>query len=390
MASEWLEAKPRLSPLRLTWLLPLVLVAAPRVEAETRTVIDSSVSVDYPSIKVGGDGLGLVAYYDRDNANLKVAHCNDLACTGATVTTLDATGDVGQEASLGIGIDGLGLIAYLNYTDFKLKVAHCNNAACSSATLSTLGDADGAISMAIGADDRGLIAYHDSFNGILVAHCNDVACTTASTAPLANRAMPYTTMAVGTDDRALIGFQDSVTNRMEVAHCNDLACTSATITEVDVADCHTSPTRPLSIAIAPDGFGLIAYTDIDYTLKAAHCLNTACTSSTVTIIKTGLNGQDVGFTIGADGLGLIGYEYQNDLMLAHCNNRLCTRATLVPFDAGGLAGNKSLTLGSNGLPLIGYFIYEGFYEPRLKVTPIDAPLLFDIIFADGFDPLGGP
>lgn len=376
----------RSSWLRVGWLLPLALAVAAGSEAATKTVVDTTARFNCPSIKIGGDGLGLLAYYDEDNANLKVAHCNDLACTSAAVTVLDSLGDMGQEVSLAIGSDGFGLLAYLNYTDHKLKVAHCDNAACSSAAFSTLGDADGAIAMAMGSDSRGLIVHSRSFEGLKVAHCNDVACTTAtSSSVLAVNGMYDTAVAVGSDGYGLIAFMDALTERLKVAHCNDVACTSSTVTEIDVADCHTWLTRPVSVASGPDGLGLIAYTDMNLALKVAHCENLACTSATTVTVKSSIGDQDVGFTIGADSLALIGYAHQNDMMLAHCNNKLCTRASFASLETEGLAQNKSLTLGGDGVPLMGYFMYEGFYLNRLKVAHLTPPPLFDVIFADGFD-----
>src|SRR5262249_10453482 len=65
---------------------------------------------------IGADGLGLVSYYDKTDGDLKVAHCNDVACTSATKTTLDSTGDVGRGSSVVLGADGLGLIGYRDKT----------------------------------------------------------------------------------------------------------------------------------------------------------------------------------------------------------------------------------------------------------------------------------
>jgi hypothetical protein len=47
------------------------------------------------AIAIGTDGLGLIAYSDDSNVNLKVAHCNNVACSSAATVTLDSAGDVG-------------------------------------------------------------------------------------------------------------------------------------------------------------------------------------------------------------------------------------------------------------------------------------------------------
>ena len=93
----------------------------------------------FTSIAIGADGLGLISYYDETDYDLKVAHCNDTACSsGATSTILDSTGTVGYDTDIAIGTDGFGLISYYDAGNTNLKVAHCSNAVCSSATVSIL------------------------------------------------------------------------------------------------------------------------------------------------------------------------------------------------------------------------------------------------------------
>ena len=87
----------------------------------------------YSSLAIGADGLPLVSYLDNANVDLKVAHCNDIACATSTATTIASTGNVGLYTSLTIGADGLGLVSFRDASASVLDVAHCNNLACSSA-----------------------------------------------------------------------------------------------------------------------------------------------------------------------------------------------------------------------------------------------------------------
>jgi hypothetical protein len=377
----------------LPWLLPLALTAA-RVDATT-TTIDTSGPMSWPSIKVGADGLALVAYYLEGLADLKVAHCDNPACTNATVTTLDSMGDVGREASLAIGTDGLGLIAYRNYSDQNLKVAHCSDAACTSATISTLDDGSfsgmgGAVSIVIGSDGLGLITYFGYSGGLKVAHCNDLVCTSASFGSVAAASYANGVDAiVGADGKALLVFMDMSANRTYAVHCNDLACSGATVSLVDVADSHDTESRPLSAVLGPDNLGLVAYVDNNYVLKTAHCLDTGCTTSALSNLMTSAYRQDVGFTLGANGRGLIAHQSSGGLWLARCTNATCSAITSTLLDdAGGTSGavgNRSMALGRDNFPLVAYFTSEGGYpgQPHLKVAHLDS-LEFDLIFADGF------
>jgi hypothetical protein len=54
----------------------------------------------------------------------------DLARPGFPLTTLDGSGNAGQDTSVTIGADGLGLISYHDVTNGNLKVAHCPDLFC--------------------------------------------------------------------------------------------------------------------------------------------------------------------------------------------------------------------------------------------------------------------
>ena len=83
---------------------------------------------------VGVDGLPVISYQSQISGPLRVAHCLDLACSAATLSTVDSV--FGADSSLTIGADGLPLIVYRgNAGDFSdLAVAHCDDLACTSAT----------------------------------------------------------------------------------------------------------------------------------------------------------------------------------------------------------------------------------------------------------------
>jgi hypothetical protein len=304
--------------------------------ANTLTTLDSGADVGrYTSSTIGADGLGLISYYDNTNDDLKVAHCNNVACTAATASTIDsaAVHDLGSSSSLTIGADGLGLISYTDNDQVTgmgdLKIAHCTNIACTSATKSTL-DSAGAVgyntSVALGADGLGLISYQDFTNqNLKVAHCNNVACTaaTASTIDSAgNVGFNTTSVTIGADGLGLISYGgDPAFGELKVAHCIDPVCTSA-----DVRTLETSTELSNSVTIGADGLGLISYSSgILGGLTVAHCWNVACTNSTRSRLDIGNVGIHSSATIGTDGLGLISYldVTNGHLKVAHCSNTFC-------------------------------------------------------------------
>jgi Collagen triple helix repeat (20 copies) len=283
------------------------------------------------SVAIGTDGLALIGYFDQTNFGLKVAHCMNTACTSAGTSLVDpGPQSVGYFSSATIGADGLGLISYVSATTGNLKVAHCDNTACTSAVLSTLvntGDAFGQTSVAIGTDGLGLISYFDSVTfDLKVAHCNNTACTSAVTSPLDSTGSVgfYNSTTTGADGLGLISYYDQTNGHLKVAHCNDVACMSALLNTLDngPTGTHTSAT------VGVDGLGLISYSDgTDNDLKVAHCNNTLCTGASTNLLDTGPDtvGFSTSVTIGTDGLGLISYydDTNGDLKVAHCSNTFC-------------------------------------------------------------------
>lgn len=122
----------------------LALVAAPPVSAHTTAVTDTAVldggagSKFAPSVALGADGLNVIAYV-TGFGELKVAHCVNVQCSAATVSTLVRRIDFTTTTSIGVGRDGLPVIAFRDH-DQRLVVAHCNSAACKSAKLTTVVD----------------------------------------------------------------------------------------------------------------------------------------------------------------------------------------------------------------------------------------------------------
>lgn len=324
---------------------------------------------DDTAVTIGSDGLPIIAeYVSTGGANLRVAHCDELDCSTATVTTIDSGGDVGNELAITLGADGLPLISYYDATNGDLKVAHCNNVACTDATASTLdsaGDVGRWTSITIGADGLGLISYHDAGAGELkVAHCANTACTSATHATAvdtggADDVGEFSSITLGADGRGLISYYDRDNGDLKVAHCANTACTSAagaTAVSTDNVGLYTSLTT------GADGLGVIAYWDTSNDqLSVAHCNTTACNAPAVSpVAGTGNAGNDaISIGVGADDLPVISYwdATAGALMVAHCTDASCGDAVTNTVDnsAANVGQATSLTIGVDGNPFISYF-----------------------------------
>jgi hypothetical protein len=257
----------------------------------TLTTIDaSSVFGIETAIAIGADNMPIIAYNDSAAGVLRVAHCNDIYCLGAneTITPLDdPANSVGTHVSMAIGTDGFAIISYRDETASALRVAHCNNAACTSATITTVDDSANSLgaftSIAIGADGLPIISYYDGTAGALkVAHCNDSACAGANEllTVVDNPASDVglnTSIAIGADNLPIISYVDYSAHGIKVVHCNDAACAGndETVSAVDYGAHEVGDET--SIMIGSDGVAIISYHDITAgALKVVHCGNVTC------------------------------------------------------------------------------------------------------------------
>lgn len=305
-------------------------------------VVDDPVNIvgTSTSIAIGIDGLPVISYRDSSAGALKVAKCINPACSGgATITTVDdPTNIVGFFTTIAIGNDGLPVISYRDFTAQSIKVAKCANAACTgTATITTVDDPATSVgisaSMAIGADGLPVISYRDeAAQALRVAKCADAACTGTATITTvddsANNVGSATSIAIGADGLPVISYRDTTVGAFRVAKCSDAACAMpATITTLD----NTASDNGFytSLAIAPDGLPVIAYSDATAdALKVAKCANAACTGTPI-ITTVDDPGNFVGrypdIAIGADGLPVIAYvDFTAEaLKVLKCGTRSC-------------------------------------------------------------------
>lgn len=153
---------------------------------------ESIVTIDDPnsevswgtSIAMGSDGFPVISYGSYTSNELKVAKCGNINCTGpdTTVSTVDNSGgQLALQTSIAIGVDGFPVISYQDADDGSLKVAKCNDLACSGGDelIRTLDTGARHTSIAIGTDGLPVISYCNSVSNdfaLKVVHCGTPLC----------------------------------------------------------------------------------------------------------------------------------------------------------------------------------------------------------------------
>lgn len=224
----------------------------------------------FSSMAMGEDGLPVISYFDRDKCDLKVAKCVDPACSGdeVVVSTVDKKGCVGLFTSIAVPADGLPVITYYDSNRGRLKIAKCNDPACTgrNETISVVDESVSAGSfakVAIGADDLPVISYYNHSDGDLkMAHCNDPACaggdesiTTVDTDGLVGA---FTALAFSEDGLPVVAYYDLTLGQVKLVQCRDHACTGFETPTV-VADEDEILKSFLAMTISPEGTPVIAF-----------------------------------------------------------------------------------------------------------------------------------
>jgi hypothetical protein len=132
------------------------------------------------AIAIGVDNLPLISY-SAGQHSLGVTHCSDAACQTLSSASIEqSTTSLGQFSWITIGGDGHGLISYLGSTNSDLKAAHCADVACTSASVTTVVSGAGNHSAAVsGVDGLPLLVGFDanaSGRGVRAIHCSNVFC----------------------------------------------------------------------------------------------------------------------------------------------------------------------------------------------------------------------
>jgi hypothetical protein len=318
-------------------------------------------------ITIGSDGLGLIVYdsYVSDylEDDLRVSHCDDPECSTATISTIDNSGTVGllYGKDITIGSDGLGLIAYLDETQYFLKVAHCDDLLCSSATITSrviyAGRQGTNPEIMIGSDGLPLIILTlltpVEVNAV---HCDDVYCVNLGFyTPISYGGGTYADVTLGADGLPLIIYNNSVNGSFHTAHCYNNYCNYALLSTLPTA---LYDAMHFQVVTGTDGLGLIVYTpESGGLLNAAHCTNSECSDANLSPLY-GTTGASPSFslTIGSDGFGLIAFTLDQTLMAAHCADLDCSHVTTTPIDEDSYISDlNDITVGADGLPLISYF-----------------------------------
>ncbi|MFC1789478.1 hypothetical protein ACFLYY_00700 [Patescibacteria group bacterium] len=409
----------------------------------TTTTIDNDGTVGWwTTIAIGTDGKPIVAYAKDvgvGSYNLYAAKCTSGDCTQSShwaTSTVDVgitPNGPGVNSSISIGTDGLPIISYSDIEAGLLKIAKCNDSACSGENEELLSIWDGTAvgsgyysSITIAPDGYPIVSfYNNDTNDLMIAKMlpiteiqpswglsgtssdalttSTISTTCASSTSWTNGAWTEasgqsTSTSLGADECTEIAFAletseavASTTYRLRLVYSDDTELDNyekypaltivsedqnikryskeAVLTGGSNGNYNTTTLDDMagsfdawpSIAIGTDGYPIVAY--VNYasgSVKAAKCANANCTATTSVTTLDDMTDDNSSahpsIAIGTDGYPIVVYgDEDNDLLKAvKCANANCTATTSISTLDNVSYPYPSIAIGTDGYPIVAY------------------------------------
>jgi hypothetical protein len=272
---------------------------------------------------------------------------------------LDRSGDVGSHLALALRADQRPFLAYHDETNGNLKIHDCADAACTSGTrrtLDTTGDVGQSVAVAIGPTGLPFIAYRDATAQTLKAYaCANAACTSGSVRTLdaSVNVGNAVAMALRSDGRPLVAYVDFTAFRLRLYDCDNTACSSGVIRNTT----GTSVPYGLSITMRADDRALIALggnAGAAVRVRTYDCADIGCTTGTQRLISDVNYSPSVALVMRGNGRPLLVTAGDfSSLRVNDCADAVCTTTTQVAFDTD-TTDTVGAALRPDGRPIVAF------------------------------------
>jgi hypothetical protein len=226
---------------------------------------------------------------------------------------LDSIGNVGTHVAVALRADRRPVVAYHDQTNGNLKLYDCSDATCASGTrriLDSAGDVGESVSIAIRPDNLPVVAYRNVTSTALKLYdCSNVACTSGTARTL----------------------DDTVTVGTSIYDCSNLACSSGTIRPQPGTD------RPYgtSIAMRADGRPLIALggsAGPGSRIRTFDCADAPCTTGTLRNLTTLSYAGPPAILLRSNGRPLIATTgFAASLVVHDCDDTACVSSSSTSY-----------------------------------------------------------
>jgi hypothetical protein len=383
--------------------------AVPAQAQFTVTTADSAGDVgEYSSLQLNASGNPVIAYWDRSNANLKLATCT-AGCFTPTpswqIVTVDASpGNVGIYPSLQLNGAGNPVVTYWDSTNLDLKMATCT-AGCASATPTwqiVVVDGSGTIagetsSLAFDGAGNPVVSYYfgpSSAASLRMATCTANCASAAPTWQIVTVDATSTNTGLNSSLRfnaagnPVIAYRDFLNRDLRLATCTANCATAAPTWQLVTVDSAGDVGDNASLALSPAGNPVISYRDAtNNQLKLATC-TAGCATATPTWQLVNVDAGPYWSSLQLTGAGNPVVSYAGNtapagIKVATCTAGCAGAAPSWSFQtvlATGSGNESSLALTAAGVPVLSF--QEGVNRDLLfAFGPVAPPAPAPVVLA---------
>ncbi|MFN8371852.1 MAG: cadherin-like domain-containing protein [Anaerolineae bacterium] len=371
---------------QLTWVLIIVVVglliiwSAPgSVSAQNSFMLDGGGDVGYySSLALDSSGIPVIAYYDRTNNDLKLAHCNNTTnCDDPFFVTIDTAGEPGWVGiSLALTAGNIPVIAYVDASSSTLKLAICDTTLCGKPTLFTIDSpVNRRPSLQLTSTDIAVIAYGEATNQqVRVARCNSSTdCATPTIVNLGNIGgiKQYISLQLDSSDVAMVSYYTSDERFLRFAHCNTIACTSPISQILD----NSYGAGLFEVMQLRGGNPVIVYYhSTAASVRLLTCDDPTCTTRTIEPLPS-MTGFNFDYVLDSSGYPVIAEQANSDLVLVRCFTQHCAQPITSTLDGGApIVGSYPSLVMDGSAPLVSYYDQTNgdlkLYNGRMNLAPI--------------------
>ncbi len=296
-------------------------------------------------------GFPLIAYYDVDNADLRLYRCASAVCDSGSSVLVSGSNDRGRNVSMVFAGTTLWL-AFEDRTSGELLLARTTAPYSSFALFSQANGAEPSLT----ADAGGFLdmVWRETIGNTLQRlQCLNAICSSANQITLAGggRGFRPSSSRLGNGNLLVAHFEPAAGN-LRGTVCNDLACSApqALVFASGAAIAGKSLVRVAAGDLPQVYFHNAARADVD----AAQCSSAACTSF---LRRTAFNGLYISGTrlaLRADGRAVVAYIRQRQPWLAECADTLCSSVSRIVIPGFNSDTRPALALRPDGRPVIYY------------------------------------
>jgi hypothetical protein len=292
---------------------------------DVKTVAEGSFY--YITLVIDADNRPYISYYRDENSSVEIAICADAACDEVTIVPLYESSDRGQQASMVLDENGYPIIAYV--TGEQLRLVRCEAVACQESRSINLVEEDSSnpsLDLELDADGNPMIAFARNIsNDLSFLRCDSPSCDGLGiVVPIDDDdfgSVDQISMAVSSEGTPVIAYYSLSENGLMLAICEDLFCGDVTVQKI----AEMRSTANLSLVLDDEDRPIIAYLEASADLHLLSCEDANCEDSVDTALE--FQGQFVNLVLDADDYPIMSFDNfgarSKGLAVIHCDNRSC-------------------------------------------------------------------